>query len=423
MLGGSGDEARRRVEERMATAAAGKEVDDLRAKLESLGLATDDVSTSVERLTKLHGAEAEMRAKAAAQAAADAAQQQLRDNFTAAQSAYLSALDAEISAKQAATQAAQANVDVLRQAADGLRDYTRGLALDGNLSPLTLGQRLDESRVQYVALMRQTQAGSASDRAKAAQQLQGIAGTRLGLASSYYAPGTVAYVAEYGGVTQGLNSVANQLGTSATVQELALKAQEASLNVLIEQRDIATKVGQDTAKGLEELRTTFLNVAKAAGWIVPVGPLEAAANKPVTGPAAEWPWDWPDPRQMGKFGARASGESIFGGPVTAGEQLNAASVNALYQQFLGRDAEAGVAKQWMDFNGRGFDLAAALEKSVEFQSRLQQANNAKQLSDIKDALDNLTTVTAQGSVAVKSAVDGQTEVLVDASMPRAPVPA
>ena len=318
---------------------------------------------------------------------------------------------------------AQANVDVLRQAAEGLRDYTRGLALDGNLSPLTLGQRLDESRAQYDALVKQTQAGSASDRAKAAQQLQGMAGTRLGLAGSYYAPGTEGYSAEYAKVTQGLNGVANQLGTAATVQELALKAQEASLNVLIEQREIAAKVGQDTAKGLEELRKTFLEVAKAAGWIVPVGPLQAAANAPITGASAEWPWSWPDPRQMGKFGARASGESIFGGPVTAGEQLNAASVNALYQQFLGRDAEAGVAKQWMDFNGRGFDLATALEKSAEFQSRLQQANNAKQLSDIKDALDNLTAVTAQGSMAVKSAVDGQTDVLVDASMPRAPVPA
>jgi hypothetical protein len=419
LVTGSADEAKRRVEERMATAAAGKEVDDLRGKLESLGLATNDVSASVARLTAVQKVETDARAKAAA----DAAQQKLRDNFSVAQSAYLNALDAEISTKQAATQAARANVDVLRQAAEGLRDYTRGLALDGNLSPLTMQQRLDESQSQYDALVRQTQTGTSSERARAAQQLQGIAGTRLGIASSFYAPGTEGYNAEYAKVTQGLNGVATQLGTAATVQELTLKAQEASLAVLVEQREIAAKVGQDTVKGLDQLRQTFLEVARAAGWIVPIGPLQMAANKPVTGAEGEWSFPWPDPRKMGNYGARASGESIFGGKVTAGEQLNAANVNALYQQFLGRDAEAGVAKMWMDFNGRGFDLAAALEQSAEFQARLKQANNAKQLSDIKDALNNLTAVTAQGSMAVVGAVDGQTGVLVDASTPRAPVPA
>jgi hypothetical protein len=243
------------------------------------------------------------------------------------------------------------------------------------------------------------------------------------MAKDYYAPGTEGYNAEYAKVTQGLNGVANQLGNSATVDELSLKAQEASLAVLVEQREIAAKVGQDTVKSLDELRQTFLEVARAAGWIVPIGPLQMAANKPVTGAEAEWPWSWPDPRKMGNYGARASGEFIYGGSVTAGEQLNAANINALYQQFLGRNADASAIKQWMEFNGRGFDLAAALEQSAEFQARLKQATNAKELSDIKDALNNLTAVTAQGSMAVVGAVDGQTGVLVDANTPRAPVPA
>jgi len=98
-------------------------------------------------------------------------------------------------------------------------------------------------------------------------------------------------------------------------------------------------------------------------------------GKTVSTPGAGVPAN--DARPMGNFGTAASGEYLFGGPVTAGESLNAGNVRALYQQFLGRDPEPGVAEQWVAYGGRGFDLAAQLEKSAEFQARLRVAQGLR----------------------------------------------
>lgn len=459
--------AAQRVAEMQATMAARDELEKFEQAMKDAGASTAEVTTLVGRLATVQAAEVEARkrvlaeeAEARKRALAEETRLRLRENFTTARDAYTSALSSEISTREQSLSAMRQNTDALRNVAEGLRSYVAGLKLDASLSPLTMQQRLDEARAQYDAAYAGSQVGTIEERAKAAGQLSGLGNTRLGLASNFFAPGTEAYVKEFNQVTGGLDALANQFGMAATVEEMSLKVQESSLTVMQDQLTAAREAGETAKQTLDVLRQAFLRAAGEAG--VPVN-LTSGGIGSLLNPLSN------QHIPMGDFGEQLRGERIFGGRVGSGENLTAGSVNALYRQFLGRDAEAGVAEQWMAGGGRGFDLAGALEQSAEFQSRLTQVRGfavggyaspgfamvgergpelvdfatpgrvytadqtraamrgddglLAEVQALREMVKQLCTVTAQGSMAVKGAVDGQTEVLVDATAPRMPVPA
>jgi hypothetical protein len=232
--------------------------------------------------------------------------------------------------------------DRFRQLTKSLRDFREGLLL-GSLSPLGPGERLAEARRQYQSLKTRAQLGDVG----AMEGLPAASQAFLEASQSYYASGEE-YFKDFQDVQQTLEnteSVAERQARIADEQLTAMKSQ-------LEQLGLLNQNVVSLATALAQYRAA-------------VGPAGGAGGGAAGGGATA-------PRAVGVHGAFTSGDMLYGGTVSAGEELNASSVRALYQQFLGRDPEPWVTGEWLGVRGTGANLASALEQSEEFKLRLQQ---------------------------------------------------
>lgn len=122
-----------------------------------------------------------------------------------------------------------AAAETLRDLGRSLRDYVQSLMV-GDLSPLTLGERLATAGAEYASLLARAQAGDEG----AMQDLQGAADAYLQLARDYYASSDE-YTRIFGYITGSLDALGIQAETEAQRQ---LSVSESSLSELSDIRGV-----------------------------------------------------------------------------------------------------------------------------------------------------------------------------------------
>lgn len=125
-----------------------------------------------------------------------------------------------------------ASAEQLRDLGRSLREYVQSLTI-GELSPLTLGEKLAEAGADYAATLAKAQAGDVG----AMGQLQGAADAYLRLARDYYASSDE-YTRIFGYVTGSLDTLGIQAMSDA---ERQLGVSEDSLGQLTELRSVAQR--------------------------------------------------------------------------------------------------------------------------------------------------------------------------------------
>lgn len=236
--------------------------------------------------------------------------------------------------------------DRFRQFAQSIKDFREGLLL-GGMSPLSPGARLDEARRQYRSVASAARLGDVG----AIERLPAASQAFLEASQNYYASGEQ-YFKDFQDVQATLEATESVAERQARIADEQLSTMRSSL----EQLGLLNQNIVSFSASLASYRSATAGGGVAGGGVAGGGGGGAAAA-----------------RAVGVHGAFTEGSMLYGGTVSAGEELNASSVRALYQQFLGRDPEPWVTGEWLGVRGRGADLASALEQSQEFQARLAVA--------------------------------------------------
>lgn len=261
---------------------------------------------------------------------------------------------------QAEMDAAQTLRDFSRSTAD----YLKSLVL-GDLSPLTMGERLGEAARQYADLLAKAQAGDTD----AMNQLQGAADAYLQLARDYYASSD-AYTAIFGYVTSSLESMGVQAETDA---QRALSVNESSLAELESLRAVAERaygaLDRQYTTSLQALQSEtalLTSIGADTGRLHDIAgilaglPAEIAARlQPLLGGAAAgvvggWYADagFSDP----------AGQDYWAGQLQQrpGDQVRQDYLEALvgnwYRDYLGHEPDAGGWSYWV---GKANELGAS----------------------------------------------------------------
>lgn len=243
----------------------------------------------------------------------------------------------------------------LRDIGRSLRDYVQSLTV-GDLSPLTMGERLAEAGSQYAALLAQAQAGDTDAMGK----LQGAADAYLQLARDYYASSD-AYTQIFGYVTSSLDGLGIQAETDAQRQ---LGVSESSLLELEELRSIAERaygvMEREYAQSLQALQSEtalLTGIGADTGRLHDIAallvglPAELAARlQPLLGGAAAgvvggWYADagFSDPAGAGYWAGQLQQRP--------GDQVRQSYLESLvqgwYQDAYGTDPDAGGWEYWV----------------------------------------------------------------------------
>lgn len=285
----------------------------------------------------------------------------------------------------------------LKDAAKGLRDYVDGLRV-GDLSPLTMGERLAESAQQFVNTLSKAQGGDK----EALSALQGKAGAYLGLGKDYYA--SSAPYSGAGGIFEQVTGSLSALGisldgmasgqlTAAQTAQAQAQYSAAALAEMTRLRDgfgaLNVTLMQQTQRQASDAAAILLKMkddeqlaalkalpAELAAIIKGATPTSAQAGSVVQG--------WYT-QNLGRT-ADAGGLSYWTGQVQAQGEVKAyqafstqadieRTVAAVYTSMLGRAPDQAGWQYWMQqvANGLSYDqMRAQIAASPEYLARLPQ---------------------------------------------------
>lgn len=230
-------------------------------------------------------------AAAAQEAARQARETELERRVQDARQAVQDAFGREIAAQNELAAAAEATRNRMRQFATSLKDFRQGLLLGDN-SPLSPEQRYSEARRQFEDIAGRAEAGDP----EALEQLQRASSAFLDQSRSYYAS-SEQYARDFARVQAALVKAEASAGKQADAAATAAAAAQAQVSLL--QQQLQAALGTQTA---------VLSVAQAV----------AALSSAIL-------------QQVKETGATGN---------------SAAAIEAAYQQYLGRGADAGGLANW-----------------------------------------------------------------------------